>query len=150
MKTKTTHHHTILWADDDADDRHVISDIVESLTGDYRVKEVENGCEVLAYLHAIEDPADLPCLVVLDINMPKLNGTETLSRIKTDEKCKGLTVAVFTTSSSERDRSICRRYGVPMMTKPSSYQGFKTAVMELLRLCNLPEEKNKNLNEATP
>jgi CheY-like chemotaxis protein len=139
MKTKPTHKHTILWADDDLDDRHVICDIVETLRGDYQVKEVQNGCEVLTYLHSIEDPADLPCLVVLDINMPRLTGTETLSHIKKDEKYKGLTVVVFTTSSSERDRCICRRYGVPMVTKPSSYNGFKTAVMELLRLCNIRE-----------
>jgi len=92
--------HTILWADDDAEDRHVICDIVASLSDQYRIKEAENGFEVLRYLQAIADPANLPCLVVLDINMPKLTGIETLARIRRNADWDGLTVAVFTTSGS--------------------------------------------------
>lgn len=135
MKTKNTNLYTILWADDDPDDLSVICEIVASFDAAYSVKDVENGCAVLHYLHAIADPAELPCLVVLDINMPKLTGLETLVRIKSDERYKTLNVAVFTTSSSLRDRQLCERYGVPLMTKPSSYQDFKHAITTLLQLC---------------
>jgi CheY-like chemotaxis protein len=137
MKTNHAKPHTILWADDDADDRHVICEIVNSYSDQYRVEEAEDGCEVLRYLHAITDKKQLPCLVVLDINMPKLNGTETLASIKRDERFKDLTVAVFTTSNSAFDRKICERYGAPMLTKPSSYESFRYAVEELLQLCHV-------------
>lgn len=136
MKTNHVQTHTILWAEDDADDRHVISEIVNAYSNQYRVQEVENGCEVLNYLHAITNKKELPCLVVLDINMPKLNGMETLANIKRDDRYKDLTVAVFTTSNSALDRKICERYGAPMLTKPSSYEGFREAVAELLQMCH--------------
>lgn len=137
MKTNHAQTHTILWAEDDADDRHVISEIVNAYSDQYRVEEVENGCEVLHYLHAITDLKELPCLVVLDINMPKLNGMETLATIKRDDRYKDLTVAVFTTSNNALDRKICERYGAPMLTKPSSYERFRQAVAELLQLCHI-------------
>ncbi|NTS42984.1 response regulator [Flavisolibacter sp. BT320] len=146
MKTNPTQPHTILWADDDADDRQVICEIVSAYSDKYHVLEVEDGSEVLSYLHAIKDKQKLPCLVVLDINMPKLNGTETLASIKRDERYKDLTVAVFTTSNSALDRKICERYGAPMLTKPSSYEDFREAVAELLQMCRIdgfsPPEAN--------
>lgn len=143
---KPTQRHTILWADDDPDDRHVICDIVASISDQYRVKEAENGCEVLRYLQAIADPAQLPCLVVLDINMPKLSGIQTLARIRAEEKYKDLTIAVFTTSGSERDRRLCEGYGVPMLTKPSSYAGFEQAIGELLRMCDIDASFQSGMN----
>ena len=106
METKPTS--TILWADDDPDDRHIICDIVESISSNYRIEEVQNGLEVLDYLNTAQS-TDLPCLVVLDINMPVLNGPDTLAILKSDKKFKGLNIVVFTPSSSERDQLLCRR-----------------------------------------
>ncbi|WP_121357691.1 response regulator [Flavisolibacter nicotianae] len=137
MKTKTPKQRTILWADDDPDDRHIICDIVAAHYSNYALTCVEDGSEVLRFLHNIKDTADLPCLVVLDINMPKLTGLETLERIKGDERYKDLKVAVFTTSSSKQDRQVCERHGVPMATKPYSYSDFKHAVAEMLQLCHV-------------
>lgn len=149
MKTKTTKPHTILWADDDPDDRHVICEILGAYSDQYQVKEAVNGFEALRYLQAIPDKAHLPCLVVLDINMPRLSGTETLARIRQDERYKDLTVAVFTTSNSQLDRKICEHYGAPMITKPSSYAGFKKAVKELLQLCHLEESAAVQTSDQT-
>ncbi|MDQ3277142.1 MAG: response regulator, partial [Bacteroidota bacterium] len=136
MEAKSTKHVTILWADDDPDDRHIICDIVEGMSSHYRVKEVQNGRQVLDYLHAAAQSSELPCLVVLDINMPVLNGTDTLAILKSDDTFKDLTVAVFTTSSSERDRLMCRRFGVPMLTKPQLFSEFQKVVSQILQLCS--------------
>lgn len=137
MKTKSIHLHTILWADDDPDDRHLISDIVTTYNEQYRVKEAEDGCEVLRYLHGIQDSAQLPCLVVLDINMPKLTGFETLACIRKNAAWKDLKIAVFTTSSSKNDRQTCTAFGVPMFTKPATLDAFQQAVKTLLKLCDI-------------
>lgn len=137
MKTKTPKQHTILWADDDPDDLSVICEIVHSLDRSCNVEDVNDGCAVLHYLEAIADPAHFPCLVVLDINMPKLTGLETLARIKKDDRYKNLNVAVFTTSNNARDRQVCAHHGVPIRTKPSSYDAFKSVITELLQLCNI-------------
>ena len=146
MKTKPTRPHTILWADDDPDDRHIIREIVEAISDAHHIKEVTNGYEVLRYLRSIEDAAHFPCLVVLDINMPILTGTDTLACLKGDEKYKNLSFAVFTTSSSEQDRKTCERYGVPMLTKPSSFNGFRQAITELLQLCQIKEANRPEAN----
>ncbi|HEY1020789.1 MAG TPA: response regulator [Flavisolibacter sp.] len=137
LKTNPKQPHTILWADDDPDDRLLISGIVSSYNSQYQVKEAEDGCEVLRYLQAIQDPAHLPCLVVLDINMPKLTGLETLACIRENAAWKNLTVAVFTTSSNKHDRQTCTAFGVPMFTKPATFEGFQQAVETLLKLCDI-------------
>lgn len=134
---KPVNFHTILWADDDADDLFIVREVMENLQENHRVTEVSNGREVLDYLNAIKSPSDLPCLVILDINMPVLNGKETLAIIKSEERFNAVTVAVFTTSSSEKDRQFCERFGARMFTKPHSFAGFQKLVSELLSLCTI-------------
>ena len=125
----------ILWADDDLDDlmlmRHVLQDIGE----EYDIKEVNNGREALDYLEAVKQKDQLPCLVILDMNMPVLNGKETLNLIKKDEALKNIPLVFFTTSNSELDKMYCKRFGVEMITKPPRYNNLKDAVKRLLDYC---------------
>lgn len=125
----------ILWADDDLDDlmlmRHVLVDIGQ----EYNIKEVNNGREALDYLEAVKENKDLPCLIILDMNMPILNGKETLSIIKKDEALKNIPIVFFTTSNSELDKMYCSRFGVEMITKPPQYNNLKVAVKNLLAYC---------------
>jgi len=137
MKMKPVNLHTILWADDDADDLFIVREVMENFQENHKMTEVNNGREVLDYLNAVKHPSELPCLVILDINMPVLNGKETLAIIKSEERFNGITVAVFTTSNSEKDRQFCERFGARMFTKPNSFGGFQTLVGELLSLCTI-------------
>lgn len=137
---------TILWADDDVDDLLFVRHVVEAAKGQLRLEEVGNGKEVMDYLKAIPCPSEFPCLVVLDINMPLLNGKETLTQIKKEEKYKDLLVAVFTTSSSAEDRAICQQYNVPMITKPLTYREFADAVTGLLQLCSFDDLPPQSLS----
>jgi CheY-like chemotaxis protein len=125
----------ILWADDDTDDlmlmRHVLSDIEH----EYNITEVNNGREAIDFLEKGKQESNLPCLIILDMNMPVLNGKETLSLIKKDEKLKNIPVVFFTTSSSEIDKLYCKRHGVEMITKPPRYSNLKDAVKKLLDYC---------------
>lgn len=137
MNTSPAKRHTILWAEDDHDDRYMIGCILAAFQEQYQIHEAENGSEVLRFLHAINDPSQFPSLVVLDINMPKLSGLQTIAFLRRDERYKNLNIAVFTTSNSKIDRRMCERYGVPMFTKPSTYEAFSKAVVELLQLCHI-------------
>lgn len=125
----------ILWADDDTDDlmlmRHVLQDIGQS----YDIKEVGNGREAMDYLEAGKKINSLPCLIILDMNMPVLNGKETLSLIKKDDALKNIPLVFFTTSNSELDKLYCKRFGVEMITKPPKYSNLKEAVKKLLDYC---------------
>jgi len=141
MKTKPLHkQHTILWADDDADDLYFVKEVMEVLDDKHRVIEASNGRQALDYLSSIDCPSQLPCLVVLDINMPVLDGKETLAIIKSEEKYSTITVVVFTTSSSEKDRLFCERFGVEMYSKPHTYSGFEEMVSNLLQQCKSQKE----------
>ena len=125
----------ILWADDDTDDlmlmRHVLQDFGEQ----YNIKEVGNGKEAMDYLENGKRNDNLPCLIILDMNMPILNGKETLSLIKKDDALKNIPLVFFTTSNSELDKMYCKRFGVEMMTKPPQYGKLKEAVQKLLNYC---------------
>ncbi|RYF84775.1 MAG: response regulator [Chitinophagaceae bacterium] len=136
MKAKP-HQHTILWADDDSDDLFIVKEIIHSSCNNHNVIEVNNGREAIDYLHSIDSSSNVPCLVVLDINMPLMNGKDTLVSIKNEPKFASISLVVFTTSESEKDRNFCERYGVKMFSKPHTYQGFKRMIEQLLTLCQV-------------
>lgn len=128
---------TILLADDDADDRMLARDaLAESrLANDLRF--VEDGEELLEYLHRrgrYADPATSPRpgLILLDLNMPRKDGREALREIKSDPSLRHIPVVVLTTSKAEED--IYRTYNLGVnsfITKPVSFDGL-VAVMKAL------------------
>ena len=125
----------ILWADDDKDDLSLINEILEELNLSIDVLEVNNGKEALNTLNKAMQNNDLPCLIILDINMPIMDGKETLAVIKVNETLKEIPVVMFSTSSSEMDKQFFQKYQVDMLTKPPQYKNFKgsyTAVDNLL------------------
>lgn len=146
MKTKPFKQHSILWADDDTDDLYIVKEVMENIDDKHRVIEATDGRQALDYLNSIDTPSKLPCLVVLDINMPVLNGKETLAVIRSEERFKSVTVAVFTTSSSEKDRLFCEQFGVEMFSKPHTYAGFEEMISRLLTLCKYHDEENGSFN----
>ena len=134
METKLVKH-TVLWADDDADDLHMMREILEHLDDQHQIVEALNGRQALDYLELINHPAELPCLIVLDINMPVLNGRDTLAILKNNEAYNAIPVVVFTTSSSELDHAFCKKMGAEVFTKPPSYESLKNTVQRLLSFC---------------
>lgn len=129
--------HTILWADDDADDLMLIREVLVDTNHDYEIIEVNNGKEVLNYLHEADEKNNFPCLIILDMNMPVLSGRDTLAILKNSEKFKSIPVVVFTTSNSELDRMFCKRYGVEMVTKPPEFKALHDIVNKLLNMCRV-------------
>lgn len=130
--TKSQH---ILWADDDMDDLMLMRQVLQELGDGYNIKEVHNGKEALDYLQEGKDDQALPCLIILDMNMPVMDGKETLSRLKKDEVLKEIPVVFFTTSNSQMDKLYCKHQGVEMITKPPQYANLKEAVQKLLKYC---------------
>lgn len=146
MSTKPVSCHTILWADDDADDVQVVREILQKTDDPHQLIVASNGKEAVDYLNSIQAPKTLPCLVVLDINMPVLNGKEVLAIIRSRKEWEGVAVVVFTTSVSEKDHQYCAGYGVKMLSKPHSFSGFESMVAEILSCCQREEEGAIHLN----
>lgn len=82
-----------------------------------------NGEEALAMLR--DHLPARPCLILLDLNMPRMNGLEFLTAIKGDDELRQIPVVALTTSRAEQDRLECFNLGVAgYMTKPVDYRQF--------------------------
>jgi CheY-like chemotaxis protein len=120
---------TILIADDDADDRLMAREALEECRLANAVYFVENGIELLQYLRRQgrwAEPASSPTpgLVLLDLNMPLMDGREALREIKADPALRRMPVVVMTTSKAEED--IYRTYDLGVssyVAKPVSFEG---------------------------
>jgi len=94
-----------MLVDDDAVDREVIRRALRQLGAENTIVEAEDGEEALQKLEAaLEDESDKAHVVILDLNMPRMNGFEFLDRIRADERFRRLPVFVLTTSKSRIDK----------------------------------------------
>lgn len=121
----------VLLADDDEDDRLIFQDAFEELKMKTMVKTVNNGVELMQYLTTSD--SRLPHLLFLDLNMPLKNGFECLGEIRKSEELKDLTVAVYSTSSSEKDIENTFIQGANVyINKPSDFKELKRMLQEVL------------------
>lgn len=114
-----------IWiAEDDPDDRMIIKEAFEE--NDYfgDINFFEDGEKVLIKIKEIDSKSflDYPTLLILDLNMPKVNGLELLTFIKTNSKTKDIPVIVLTTSKSVQDKAKVLKLGATdFITKPYSF-----------------------------
>jgi CheY-like chemotaxis protein len=108
----------VLLAEDNPDHALITTEALESAHGyDVRIEAVEDGEAALSFLDDPRQP--LPNLILLDIQMPRLDGFETLKRIKRDPVLQVIPVVMLTSSNDERD--VARSYGLgsnSFVTKP--------------------------------
>jgi CheY-like chemotaxis protein len=113
---------TIFVVDDDSEDRFILNEFFEDMGIDGRVRYFENGEKAIASLHTTKDVSDLPRLVVMDLNMPILNGTQTLLMIKRDARLKHIPVIILSTSDNEEEKRKCFSYGaIDYLVKPMTF-----------------------------
>ena len=100
---------------------------------DANVISVENGLEALELLSKIDNDLDLPTFILLDINMPILNGIEFLEIINKDKRLKKIPVVVHTTSSNIEDYNSCQSLGISNYIKKMAIS-IKTRIINTLDL----------------
>lgn len=130
---------TILLADDDEDDVLLTREALDENRLANRLRRVADGAELLEYLQRrgrYADPADAPRpgLILLDLNMPRLDGREALREIKSDPHLRQIPVVVLTTSQSEED--IYRTYDLGVnsfISKPVTFEGLVRVMRDLGR-----------------
>ena len=124
MNSKKALH--VLFIDDDTIERMKFERTVGTLSFPVKITETQNGEDALALLKAVEE---LPHLVVLDLNMPRISGVEFLEILKNDEVLRYLPALILTTSSNQKDLLDCYRIGVAgYLLKPLKYEVYEEKI----------------------
>ncbi|HWI93631.1 MAG TPA: response regulator [Flavisolibacter sp.] len=116
---------TILLVEDDELDVISVQRTLKKFYTSYNLQVAHNGKEALTMLTRLDNPVR-PDVVLLDLNMPKMNGIEFLKMIRQDPMLKNLQVFVMTTSSETSDRTVTEQLGVAgYIIKPLGYTNDK-------------------------
>ncbi len=146
----------ILLVEDNPDDEVLVRRALKKNGIQARLVVAHDGVEALDYLHgtgsyADRDTAEQPSLVLLDLNLPRVNGLEVLKRMREDERTKLLPVVLLTTSDEDRDRLAGYSLGANgYVRKPVEYSDFKEAIRrvgEYWLQTNLPAPQRRGGGE---
>jgi CheY-like chemotaxis protein len=129
---------SILLVEDDVVDVMSVKRALRELNSINTLSVAGNGEEALVHLRNQGNP--LPGIILLDINMPRMNGLDLLKILKADERLRRIPVVVLTTSKEEKDRMESFKLGVAgYMIKPVEYPGFVEVVRIIQRYWDLSE-----------
>lgn len=124
---------SIILTDDDEDDRDIFRSALQSIHPDVVLHTFADGEELRAFL--CHEPTELPHLVFLDINMPRLNGFECLAMLRERFKPQELPVVMYTTSNDRADQEKAARLGANLYArKPSDYKELKNLINRVLAI----------------
>jgi CheY-like chemotaxis protein len=127
----------IIFADDDADDLELITDFFKQYNREINVLEFKDGKEVLRFLDDFALNASTPMLIILDINMPRMNGKETLMAIRKHPNYQHIPVMVYSTSNDVRDKLFCQKFNASWVNKPSDVEGVKQIARIIADFCSI-------------
>lgn len=129
MRNFVTSNMTVLYVDDDPDDRQIFEEAINSLDPAYVCITAQDGLDALSYL-SLHSPPDI---VFLDLNMPLMDGKTCLAEIRGNKSTGHLPVIIFTTSSNPGERAECENLGATdFLLKPVSYRHMRDLLRSVL------------------
>lgn len=129
---KTQENIRILLTDDDEDEREFFAQAIADLHLNYPVEFCKNGLELLAHLDDIN--TEMPDIIFLYLNMPKLSGFKTLQKIREDDRFKNIPVIAIYSTSTAMD-GVRNTFGLGAnvyIVKPISFGGLKKAILKVI------------------
>ena len=136
----------VLYADDDADDLQLVQEAFAEYAKDVEVVTVTDGGQALHWLQHLSDDDPTPCLIILDVNMPVLDGKQALVRLRQLERYEAVPVVLFTTSSLPFDKSFAHKHGAGFITKPLNLKQMELITEEFIGHC--VEEVRKKIRRT--
>ena len=125
----------ILLGEDDIDDQDMLREVFASIDVSFVLFFVDSGEEVLSALEKLNDD-QLPCLIVLDYNMPGLNGADILKELSGNSRYQHIPRVVWSTSGADKFKRICLELGaVDYVIKPSNIKELENVARYMLSLC---------------
>ncbi|NAS10445.1 response regulator [Poritiphilus flavus] len=127
----------VLFIEDDAIETMKLQRTVAKFQIKYEITEAKNGEEALDYLRS---DAKLPDIILLDLNMPKMNGIEFLRILKADEVLKFLPTIILTTSENRADLLECYKIGIAgYVIKPLKYEDYEEKLRKVFQYWEVVE-----------
>lgn len=121
MSNEFNHRHILLVEDDEVD-RMTVKRAIRKLKIPNKLLTAENGEQALKILH---ENQELPWFILMDINMPRMNGIELLKIMKSDERLKIVPIIMLTTSAQDEDRYESFKHSVAgYVIKPVEFDNF--------------------------
>ena len=116
MKTAKTN--TIFYVDDDPDDLQMMQEALNTIGGGHQLVLATDGKQGIEHLQEMKQDGNLPCLIVLDLNMPKMDGRKTFQLIRSDKVLNDIPVVIFTTSNNPMEKHYFQNMNLEFITKP--------------------------------
>ncbi len=127
---------SILLVDDDPEDRELLMHAFLQITDEHHLTSLQSGKMLMDLLAHIDD-RELPCLIVLDSNMPEINGKQTLKLLQDNPRYQQIPKIIYSTSSLVRDRVECLSLGAKdYLVKPNSVNEILHAARKMLDHCD--------------
>ncbi|GAK88367.1 two-component response regulator [Nonlabens ulvanivorans] len=128
---------TVLLIEDDTIEVMKMHRALSTLKEDHSIVEANNGEMALSIL---EKKDQLPDIILLDLNMPKINGIEFLSILKKDDRLKYIPTVILTTSNNQRDLLACYNLGIAgYVLKPLKYEEYVEKISRLMSYWSINE-----------
>ena len=122
----------LLLAEDDPDDQYLLRSAISHLGMNIEIVCVDNGVSVLDYLESKLGANGMPNLILLDLNMPLMDGKQTLTNLKNNERFQSIPVVVYSTSQSEKDIEEAYSLGAnSFVVKPMNFTNFTKTVQKI-------------------
>ena len=122
----------ILLVDDDEDDRQIFQDIVREVDPYATLEFAENGLDMIAMLEKVAD-TDLPGMIILDQNMPRMTGKESLVYLKENPRYQGIPTIVYSTYQVKDFYQECLELGAQdVVAKPDTLQAYREMIEQFL------------------
>lgn len=126
----------ILLADDDKEDQLILSDAFQQIGITNAVHFEDNGEGALAHLEQSYQENQLPQLIILDLNMPRMNGTQTLRLLKADQRFSHIPIIIYSTSLNNIERDECIKLGAhSYIIKPLTFSEYIKSAEYFYNLC---------------
>ena len=133
MQPLTNSSHIII-ADDDLDDQYIIKEVIEKMNVKHEFTSVYNGLELLQLLKGsgITGEKIIPDLIIMDLNMPLLDGLGALSQIKANDELMDIPIYILSTSRFEYDKQKAMELGANnFYSKPYKFEELKDIIKEI-------------------
>jgi CheY-like chemotaxis protein len=121
----------IIIAEDDSDDQDMFREIVSDLEEKVDLVIHNNGELLIQFVEQLQDH-ELPALIVLDQNMPRLKGSETIEHLRRIDRYKKIPAVIYTTYHDTKFKDQCANLGVELLLKPDTFDGFGKMVNYLV------------------